>query len=57
VIDTCAELATATKNTNCKTEAESQAALQFMYVDTKIQTNFWNSKNFLRNGKEMNSEF
>lgn len=57
MIDTCAELATATKNTNCKTEAESQAALQFMYVDTKIQTNFWNSKNFLRNGKEMNSEF
>jgi len=28
-----------------------------MYVETKIQSNYWNTKNFLRNGKEMNSQF
>ena len=28
-----------------------------MYVETKIQTLFWNTKNFLRNGKTMNSQF
>lgn len=28
-----------------------------MYVDTKIQSEFWNSKNFLRSGWTMNSQF
>jgi hypothetical protein len=28
-----------------------------MYVETKIQTLFWNTKNFLRNGKTMNNQF
>ena len=57
VIDTCASLATATNAQNCKTEEESQAVLENMYVETKIQSNFWNSKNFLRNGEEMNAQF
>ena len=28
-----------------------------MYIETKIQSNFWNTKNFLRNSEEMNSQF
>lgn len=57
VLDTCEHLAKLTGKTDCVSEAESQAALEKMYVDTKIATQFWNSKNFLRNGHEMNTEF
>ena len=47
----------ATSVTDCKDETESLDILEDMYVEITIQTNFWNSKNFLRNGKEMNSQF
>lgn len=57
VLDTCAHLAEMTNRTDCKTEAESQAVLESIYVRTKIHTEFWNTKNFLRNGWQMNSEF
>ena len=57
VVDTCAHLANLTGVTDCKSESESQAVLEKMYVYTKIVTQFWNSKNFLRNGHEMNTEF
>ena len=57
MLDTCEHLSGVTKKTDCKTEAESQAVLQEMYVQTKIQTEFWNSKAFLRNGKQMESSF
>lgn len=57
VIDTCEHLKPITKRTDCKTEAESQAILETIYAVTKIQTAFWNTKNYLRNGKELNSEF
>ena len=57
VIDTCESLETATAQTDCKPEQESLDILEDMYVEITIQTNFWNSKNFLRNGKEMNSQF
>ena len=43
--------------TDCKSEAEGQAALETVYVDTKIQTEYWNTKNFLRSAKSMNSAF
>ena len=33
------------------------AALNSMMLTTKIQTEFWNSKNFLRNGWEMNAQW
>ena len=36
VIDTCASLTGATGATNCKTEEESQAVLENMYVEIKI---------------------
>ena len=59
VLDTCNNIKGATNqdDSSCKTEDESQAIIEKMYIDTKIQTNFWNSKNFLRNAKNMNSEF
>jgi len=57
VLDTCEHLAQMTGRTDCKTEAESQAVLEQMYVDTKIQTEFWNTPNFLRSGWQMNSQF
>ena len=57
VLDTCAHLDDYTKVEGCMTEEQSQGVLENMYVDFKVQTNFWNSKNFLRNGKEMNSQF
>ena len=57
VLDTCEHLAQMTGRKDCKTEDESQAVLEQMYVDTKIQTEFWNSKNFLRSGWQMNSQF
>lgn len=57
VIDTCEHLSPITKRTDCKTEAESQQVLESIYASTKIQTAFWNTKNYLRNGKALNSEF
>lgn len=61
VVDTCSNLQSATKATDCKDSGMDANALKTlinnMYVDVKIQTNFWNSKNFLRNGEEMNSQF
>ena len=57
VLDTCEHLKTASLVQNCKTEAESQAILESMYVTTRIQTEFFNPKNFLRNGWNMNSHF
>ena len=36
VIDTCASLKNATGASNCKSEEESQAVLEDMYVETKI---------------------
>lgn len=57
VLDTCEHLSPITKRTDCKSEAESQAVLESVYATTKIQTAFWNTKNYLRNGKELNSEF
>jgi len=54
VIDTCDNLKDLT-GSDCKTEAESQDVLNEVKVSTRIQTQFWNTKNFLRNGWEMNS--
>ena len=57
MIDTCEHLSPITGKTDCKTEAESQAVLESMFASTKIQTAFWNTKNYLRNGMELNAEF
>lgn len=57
ILDTCDHLKGLTGKTDCKTEAESQAVLEDMYVDTKIGTMFFNPKNYLRNGHVMNAEF
>ena len=57
MLDTCDHLKAASGVQDCKTEAESQAILESMYVTTRIQTEFFNPKNFLRNGWTMNSHF
>jgi hypothetical protein len=57
VLDSCNHLAVMTGRKDCKTEQESQDVLETMYVMTEIQTQFWNSNNFLRNGWEMNSQW
>jgi hypothetical protein len=36
IMDTCAHLANLTGVTDCKTQKESEAILEQMYVDTKI---------------------
>lgn len=57
VLDTCKNLQQMTGFKECKSEDESQAVLETMYVDTKIQTEYWNVKNFLRSAWSMNSAF
>ena len=57
VIDTCERLQSMTGFKTCKSETESQAVLESLYVDTQIQTMYWNVKNFMRNAHNMNSEF
>ena len=57
IVETCANVAAFTGRTDCKTEAESQAVIDSMYVQTKIQTQFWNVKNFVRNAQTMNSQW
>ncbi len=43
--------------TDCQSETDSQNVLEGLYVDTKIQTEYWNVKNFLRSAWSMNSAF
>ena len=57
VLDTCSHLSKMTGFTDCKTEEESQSVLEQVYVTTRIHTQFWNSKDFIRSGKQMNSQF
>ena len=57
VLDSCEHLKNVTGFTDCKPHDEAVAALDTVYVKTKIQTEQWNSKNFLRNGWQMNSVF
>lgn len=57
VVDTCSNFANITKRTDCKSEAESQNVIDSMYVLTKIQTQFWNTKSYLRNGLHMESQW
>ena len=56
VLDTCDNLKNIT-DADCESETKSEAALNTMTVSTKIQTQQWNTKNFLRNGREMNSQW
>jgi hypothetical protein len=56
VLDTCDNLKNITDAT-CKSETESEAALNSMIVSTRVHTQFWNTKNFLRNGWEMNAQW
>lgn len=57
IVDTCSNFANITKRTDCKSEQESQAMIDNMYVSTKIQTQYWNTKVFLRNGWHMESQW
>ena len=54
VIDSCYNLQNITGET-CKGDGEAEKVLDNVIVSTRIQTELWNSKNFLRNGWEMNS--
>jgi hypothetical protein len=59
VIDTCKNLEKkdADEADLCDSEDVSQESLNTMLVKTKIHTQFWNTKNFLRNGWEMNPQW
>ena len=41
----------------CKSKNESAKVIDSVVVSTRVQTEFWNTKNFLRNGWEMNSQW
>ena len=56
VLDTCEHMQKLTGE-KCASESDSQDDMDFVYVDTKIQTQFWNTKNFLRSGFHMNPQF
>ena len=56
VIDSCENLQDFT-DADCKGDTETIGMLNDLIVSTRIQTQFWNTKNFLRNGWEMNSQW
>ena len=56
VIDSCENLQDFT-DADCKGDNETIGMLNDVIVSTRIQTRFWNTKNFLRNGWEMNVQW
>ena len=57
MLDFCEHFALYTGRTDCKSYNESLAVMNEIKIESKISHEFFNVKNYIMNGYEMNSEF